>query len=122
MTLSRLAALKRLCWFAGWFSTGSLLGAYGRGAQDGYVAPAALAAVKTWAVATPLSLAIRGLIKGYIPPTPFIVVSFGVTGALLIGWRSALAALTTPEVRLCAQLCHKWLACASAMQTRKPGA
>ena len=84
---------------AGWFSTGSLLGAYGKDAQDGYVAPAAIAAAKTWAVATPVSLALRGLLKGYMPPTPFIVVSFVVTGTLLIGWRSALAALTTPEVR-----------------------
>ena len=75
------------------------MGAYGRDAQDGYVAPAAIAAAKTWAIATPVSLALRGLLKGYVPPTPFIVVSFVVTGTLLIGWRSALAAFSTPEVR-----------------------
>ena len=60
--------------------------------------PAALTAAKTWAIATPVSLVLRGLLKGYAPPTPFIIVSFAVTGTLLIGWRSILAAVTTPYV------------------------
>ena len=84
---------------AGWFATGPLLGAYGRDAQDGRPVPAALAAAKTWAVATPVSLALRGLLKGYVPPTPFIVVSFVATGTLMIGWRMGLAAATKPWVR-----------------------
>ena len=83
---------------AGWFATAPLLGGFGKAAQDGYVGPAALTAAKCCAVATPVSLVLRGLLKGYPPPTPFIAVSFVVTGTLLIGWRSALAAVTKPEV------------------------
>ena len=85
---------------AGWFATAPFLGGFGKAAQDGYVRPAALTAAKCCAVATPVSLVLRGLLKGYPPPMPFIAVSFIVTGTLLIGWRSALAAATKPEVRL----------------------
>jgi hypothetical protein len=86
-------------WFAGWFATAPVTGAFGKNAQGGYVQPAAIVAARAWVVATPVSLVLRGLLKGYAPPTPFIMVSFAVTGTLLIGWRCALAAATTPEVR-----------------------
>ena len=55
---------------------------------------AAVTAAKCWAVATPLGLVLRGLSKGYIPPTPFIVVSMVSTAVVLVGWRSALAAVS----------------------------
>ncbi len=42
----------------------------------------------------PLGLVLRGLSKGYVPPLPFILVSLGVTGVLLTGWRAGLAAAT----------------------------
>jgi hypothetical protein len=92
--------LRRKLHIAGWFLTGPFLGAYAKDAQDGYVLPAALAAGKTWAVAVPVALALRSLERGYFPATPFIVVSAAATGTLMIGWRTALAAATTPEVRL----------------------
>ena len=60
---------------------------------------AAVAAAKCWVVATPLGLVLRGISKGYVPPTPFIIVSMVSTGVLLIGWRSALAAATPKKVR-----------------------
>lgn len=41
-----------------------------------------------WIVSIPAALAIRGVIKDYIPPTPFIIVSMCATFALLYGWRS----------------------------------
>eukprot|EP00892_Ulva_mutabilis_P006362 jgi/Ulvmu1/4098/UM019_0077.1 len=85
-----------LPFWLGWFASAPLLGGYRQPAQDGYVAPAAMTAVKVWAVATPIALVLRGLLKGYAPPAPFIAVAFGVTGVLMIGWRSALAAATTP--------------------------
>lgn len=47
----------------------------------------------------PLGLAFRAALKGYVPATPFVLVTMGFTGAILVGWRSALAAITTPEVR-----------------------
>ena len=62
--------------------------------------PAALAAAKTWAIAAPLGLVFRSILKGYPAPVPFIIVTMVVTGALTVGWRSALAALTKPYVRI----------------------
>ena len=89
----------RLLMCTGWFLTAPFVGAYSKPAQDGYVGPAALAAAKGWTVGMPLGLVFRSVAKGYAPATSFIVVTMGVTGVLLIGWRSALAAVTTPEVR-----------------------
>lgn len=83
---------------AGWFSTAPFLGAYSREAQWAKLPAGAAIAAKCWIVATPLALVIRGISKGYVPPTPFIAVSFGVTCLLLVGWRSGLAA-ATKEVR-----------------------
>ncbi len=60
------------------------------------VAPAALTAAKCWAVGAPVGLAVRTLTKGYLPPTAFIVVSLASTAVFLVGWRTALAALTKP--------------------------
>lgn len=83
---------------AGWFASASVLGGYGQPAQDGYVGAAAATAAKVWAVGTPAALVLRGLLKGYPPPTPFIAVAFGATAVVMIGWRSALAGATKPWV------------------------
>jgi hypothetical protein len=82
---------------AGWAAAGSLLGGYGPGATSGRVGGAAATAAKVWAVGVPLGLALRGLSRGYVPPTPFIAISMGVTAVLMIGWRTAFAALS-PKV------------------------
>lgn len=82
----------------GWFTSGALLGGYGKEAQGGKVGPAAAAAAKTWALGVPLGVAIRSLGRGYVPAMSFIGISLAVTGVLMIGWRTALAAVT-PEVR-----------------------
>jgi hypothetical protein len=84
---------------AGWFTSGALLGGFGQEAQGGKVGPAAAAAAKTWAVGVPLGVVIRSLGRGYVPAMSFIGIAMGVTGVLMIGWRTALAALT-PEVRV----------------------
>lgn len=84
-------------WCAGWFTSGSLLGGFGQEAQGGKVGPAAAAAAKTWALGVPLGVAIRSLGRGYVPAMSFIGIALGVTGGLMIGWRTALAAVT-PEV------------------------
>jgi hypothetical protein len=39
--------------------------------------------VKGWAIAVPLGIALRGVIKGYMPPTPFIVVTLISTLVIL---------------------------------------
>lgn len=85
---------------AGWFGSASVLGGYGQQAQDGYVGPAALTAAKVWAVGIPTALVLRGLLKGYPTPTPFVIVALGATAVLMLGWRSALAGATTPWVWL----------------------
>jgi hypothetical protein len=82
----------------GWFAAAPLLGGYGKAARGGAPGPAAGAAAKVWAVGVPLGLAVRGISKGYVPPTPFIIVSLAATAVLMVGWRAALAA-ATPEVR-----------------------
>lgn len=44
--------------------------------------------------AVQLALALRGLAKGAVPPLPFVGVTCIATATLLIGWRTAFAALT----------------------------
>ncbi|KXZ49219.1 hypothetical protein GPECTOR_22g810 [Gonium pectorale] len=80
----------------GWFATAPLLGGFGAEARKQGVQPAALTAAKCWAVGIPTGLLLRGLLRGYVPPVPFIAVSMAVNGVLLVGWRSALAAATKP--------------------------
>lgn len=75
-----------------------LLGGYGREATRGLVRPAAITAAKVWALATPLGLVFRGLSRGYVPPVPFVIVSLVATAVVMVGWRSAYAAIVS-EVR-----------------------
>lgn len=82
---------------AGWFTSGAVLGGYGSAAQGSKIGPAAAAAAKTWALGVPLGVAIRIVGRGYVPAMSFIGISLAVTGVLMIGWRTALAAVT-PEV------------------------
>ena len=82
----------------GWFAAAPLLGGFGKDAQSGDVQAAAGTAAKCWAAGVPLGLVFRGLSKGYVPPTPFMLVTLGTTLVLMVGWRTALAALT-PKVR-----------------------
>jgi hypothetical protein len=79
----------------GWLSTAPFVGGYG----PADVGAAALAAAKCWAAGVPLGLVLRGLSKGYIPPTPFIVVSFVATAVIMIGWRAALASRAAPALK-----------------------
>jgi hypothetical protein len=60
---------------AGWFPAAALLGAFGKEAQGSSVPAAAGAAAKAWAVGIPTGLVFRAISRGYVPPTPFIVVS-----------------------------------------------
>ncbi|MEW5304544.1 MAG: hypothetical protein WDW36_007149 [Sanguina aurantia] len=88
--------LTALPFIAGWFTIAPFLGAFTLEAMSTPKA-AATAAAKCWAVATPLGLVIRGAAKGYVPPTPFIVVSFVATFVVLVGWRTAFAAVAKQE-------------------------
>jgi hypothetical protein len=79
---------------AGWFTAAPFMGGYSKDAQGGNTGRAALSAVKSWVVGAPLGLALRTISKGYMPHVSFVVVSMVMTGILMVGWRSALAAVT----------------------------
>lgn len=70
----------------GWVALSPFLGAYTRQAtaSQGEVAAGLLPA---WIVGISTGLALRGFLKGDIPPTPFILVSFAATFTLLFLWR-----------------------------------
>jgi len=73
----------------GWFAVAPFTGGFSKEAQGGDVGGALGAAAKSWALATPLAIAVRSLSKGYIPDKAFIIVSFAATAVLLLGWRAA---------------------------------
>ena len=81
----------------GWFVAAPLLGGFSRDAQGGNVGSALGAAAKSWALAIPLGIAVRSVMREYVPDKSFVIVSFVATAVLLLGWRAAAAALTQEE-------------------------
>jgi hypothetical protein len=75
-----------------WFVISPFLGAFSRGATSSK-GGAAVGLLGGWAVSMPVALAVRGAIKGEIPPTPFIVVSLVATLAFLTVWRVLFVSL-----------------------------
>uniref|UniRef100_A0A7N0UXJ6 Uncharacterized protein n=1 Tax=Kalanchoe fedtschenkoi TaxID=63787 RepID=A0A7N0UXJ6_KALFE len=76
---------------AGWFLAAYFLGGYGEDGQGtNGLSKAVAVAAKSWALGIPLGLAIRAVFAGHIPQLPFVLVSMGSTGFLLIGWRALL--------------------------------
>ncbi|CAL9072820.1 uncharacterized protein LOC135635077 [Musa acuminata AAA Group] len=79
---------------AGWVLSAYFLGGYGddgRGVNGSM--KAVLAAVKSWAIGIPLGLVIRSATSGHVPPTPFMLITMGSTGILLIAWRALVCNL-----------------------------
>ncbi|GAQ80398.1 hypothetical protein KFL_000530250 [Klebsormidium nitens] len=76
----------------GWFASATLLGGYGADATLSGPLKAVTTTGIAWAVGIPLGIVIRGVLKGQVPPTPFILVTLASTFVLLVGWRAALAA------------------------------
>jgi hypothetical protein len=89
-------AATALPFIAGWLTAAPFLGGYGPKATGASVPDAALTALKCWGVGMPLGLVIRGIAKGYVPPTTFAAITLGVTLVLLVGWRAGFA-LTAPK-------------------------
>ena len=77
---------------AGWAVAAGVTGAWAPPARLDGPAAAAGRAVKAWALATPLSLALRSLAVGHPPEKAFIAVTAGVTLVFLVSWRAGLAA------------------------------
>lgn len=86
---------------AAWFATAPLTGVYQRLDDDTQkpnsknVEDVALASAvqtaKGWALAVPLGCALRGVIKGYVPPLPFVIVTLIATLVILGGTRALYA-------------------------------
>eukprot|EP01023_Acetabularia_acetabulum_P068768 TRINITY_DN980_c0_g1_i2.p1 TRINITY_DN980_c0_g1~~TRINITY_DN980_c0_g1_i2.p1 ORF type:complete len:217 (-),score=30.36 TRINITY_DN980_c0_g1_i2:373-1023(-) len=56
-------------------------------------------AAKAWAIAIPVGLLLRSAQRGYVPPVPFIIVSFVANGILLLSWRVTYANLIQPDTK-----------------------
>lgn len=87
-----------------WLLTSPLTGVYQdlqltkSSASTGDIAKDALVqTAKGWALAVPLGCALRGIIKGYVPPVPFVIVTLIATLVILGGVRVVYALATTPE-------------------------
>lgn len=70
-----------------WVALSSFLGAYNRDATSS-IGNVPKSLLSSWGVCVPLALVIRGFIKGYVPPTPFIIVTLISTYVLLLLWRA----------------------------------
>jgi hypothetical protein len=67
-----------------WFVTSPLTGVYAEDEREGnLVLETFLKSGKGWIVAIPLGCVIRGIIKGYLPPAPFVVVTMIATFVIL---------------------------------------
>ncbi|CAB9496677.1 Protein of unknown function (DUF3054) [Seminavis robusta] len=88
-----------------WLATSPLTGIYSDldfGNTDnnnkGDVAKGALIqTAKGWALAIPLGCALRGVIKGYVPPLPFVIVTLVATLVILGTVRALYAVATTSD-------------------------
>lgn len=77
-----------------WLSTSPLTGVYSpddTSDESNIIVSTGLKVVKGWAIAVPLGIALRGAIKGYVPPTPFIIVTLISTLVILVGVRVLFA-------------------------------
>lgn len=70
-----------------WLAMSPFLGAYTRKATASQTQLAS-GLLLSWAVSMPVALAVRGALKGAVPPVPFIGVSMVATFALLYLWRT----------------------------------
>eukprot|EP00577_Skeletonema_sp_RCC1716_P018209 CAMPEP_0113379660 /NCGR_PEP_ID=MMETSP0013_2-20120614/4343_1 /TAXON_ID=2843 ORGANISM="Skeletonema costatum, Strain 1716" /NCGR_SAMPLE_ID=MMETSP0013_2 /ASSEMBLY_ACC=CAM_ASM_000158 /LENGTH=251 /DNA_ID=CAMNT_0000261947 /DNA_START=17 /DNA_END=772 /DNA_ORIENTATION=+ /assembly_acc=CAM_ASM_000158 len=77
-----------------WLSTSPLTGVYSpddTSDESNVIVSTGMKVVKGWAIAVPLGIALRGVIKGYVPPTPFIIVTLISTLVILVGVRVLFA-------------------------------
>jgi hypothetical protein len=79
-----------------WYATSPFTGIYNHhqpGAEDeDSIWEVGKIVVRGWIVAIPLGCVLRGILKGYVPPVPFVVVTMIATLILLGGTRMLYAA------------------------------
>ena len=71
-----------------WIVLSPFLGAYSNSATQSKGAQVAIGMIPAWFCSVASALVIRGYVKDYIPPTPFIIVSMTATFVLLFLWRN----------------------------------
>jgi hypothetical protein len=84
--------LTALPFLASWFLTAPFLGCFTPSATAD-LKQAVTTAAKGWIVAVPLGCLLRGVIKGYVPPVPFVIVTLVATLILLSVGRAAYTSL-----------------------------
>ena len=70
-----------------WFLITPLMGSYNRIATEDAIGSLTYTA-RGWSLAVPVGCALRGLIKGYIPPTSFVIVTMIATLVIIGGARA----------------------------------
>ena len=70
-----------------WLTISPFLGSFSKDATASR-GSAAFQILPAWAASMPVAICIRGLLKGSVPPTPFIIVSMVSTGVILALWRA----------------------------------
>lgn len=76
-----------------WFAVTPFLGLYNQEATSD-IKTALTTTAKGWIVAIPLGCVLRGIIKGYVPPLPFVIVTMIATLVVLGGSRVAYTAIS----------------------------
>mmetsp|Transcript_25088 Transcript_25088/g.35141 ORF Transcript_25088/g.35141 Transcript_25088/m.35141 type:complete len:212 (+) Transcript_25088:72-707(+) len=80
--------ITALPFVAAWFLTSPLTGVYSDDDQSkNVISDAFVKTAKGWIVAIPLGCVLRGVIKGYVPPLPFVIVTMIATLVILGGAR-----------------------------------
>eukprot|EP00970_Alexandrium_tamarense_P011596 scaffold2550_cov215-Alexandrium_tamarense.AAC.4 len=71
-----------------WLATSPVTSVYSPDERsENMIATTAVKVLNGWALAVPLGVALRGVIKGYVPPVPFIFVTLISTLIILVGVR-----------------------------------
>ena len=76
-----------------WFLTAPLLGCYTPNATAD-IKSSVIQTAKGWIVAVPLGCVLRGIVKGYVPPLPFVIVTMIATFVILNVGRAGYTALS----------------------------
>lgn len=92
-------AMTALPFLLSWFVIAPLLGCYTPSATAD-IKSAVLQTGKGWIVAVPMGCVLRGIIKGYVPPTPFVIVTLISTLIILSIGRSAYTAISEVYVEM----------------------
>jgi len=91
--------MTALPFLVSWFLAAPLLGCYGPAATSD-LKQAVTTVGKGWIVAVPLGCVLRGVIKGYVPPISFVIVTLIATLVILSVGRAAYTALAEVYVEM----------------------